>query len=400
MASLLCIVGFLLLALICPDSQASVFFRKTQDFCADFFNVMRYLCDRDPYFNSVGEPCEKIYLPLSYFILYPFTFFCDYTTMSLMDCWHSHTALLQCGVYTLIAGVIFIHSLLTVCKSYGYKRAFLILALLSSIFLFSVERGNLIFLSVAGINYFISFYHSENKKARYFALTCLCVASVLKIFPVFLGFLLLAERRYKDIAYCIVVSLLLTFLPFRFFTHGWENVPRLIENDLANNEVYNLHSLFPRFGIGNLVSIGTRYMLHIPMDKVEIWMTIARIFTIVCTILSVFLALREKRMWIQVALLTTIVIQLPICNSIYLGLYFFPVMILFFTRKEQGRYDWIYIIFFCLFICPLQIPFPHGTLGDMSITSFFPNIAITIMWVVTLWDSIQTVFFTPKSQKA
>ena len=103
--------------------------------------------------------------------------------------------------------------------------------------MFSVERGNLVIISAAGAFYFLAFFDSENRMLRYFALFMLVFASVLKFYPVILGFLLLKAKRYKDILYCIILGVLLTILPFFFFKRGLMNIPLLLSNLKLHYEV-------------------------------------------------------------------------------------------------------------------------------------------------------------------
>ena len=75
------------------NHQECVIFRAGDDFMADFFNLQRYIADRDPYFNEVNTRSEHGYLPLSYLIVLPFNNLCDYAHMSLEDClpyWPDH----------------------------------------------------------------------------------------------------------------------------------------------------------------------------------------------------------------------------------------------------------------------------------------------------------------------
>ena len=87
--------------------QTEVFFKSCSDIFADFLNVMRYISGRDPYFNPTNGFSEKIYPPLSYLLLSPFSQLADYANMTLEECWNSKISIASCLCFTLISFWIF-----------------------------------------------------------------------------------------------------------------------------------------------------------------------------------------------------------------------------------------------------------------------------------------------------
>lgn len=97
--------------------QQNVFYAKTSDLFADFFNVLIYTSDRNPYFNEVNGFGEKGYLPLSYLIVYPFTCFTDYSKMTLKDCWQSQSAMISCVIFVFSSFAVYLHSIKVLLNS-------------------------------------------------------------------------------------------------------------------------------------------------------------------------------------------------------------------------------------------------------------------------------------------
>ena len=370
------------------NHQEYVIFRAGQDFMADFFNVQRYISENDPYFNEINGPSEKPYLPLCYLIVKPFNYLCDYANMSLEECWESPLAEVSALVFLLISLFFFFHSflLLNINKEWNSYNTFLLL--FSSVFLFTIERGNLIILTVACINYFLAFYDSKNVWKYRFGLLCLCLAAVMKIYPVLLGIMLLKDKRYKDIAYCIGAGLILSFVPFLFFEHGLANIPRLIENIQANTEVYGVPSTEYKFGIpalGQMITYAINYTGADSLSEAYIvrTMTTLKIVSALLSLASLVLAFFEKRRWLQVALIFMVMLLYPVNSGFYCGLYLLPMLALFFNKQEYRGADYTIAILLCLIMNPIQI-----VVYTITLTPVIANICSIILWITLLIYSI------------
>ena len=89
--------------------------------------------------------------------------------------------------------------------------------MLSSIFIYAYERGNLIQLTVVLSTIFLLCYNSKNKIIKEISFICLATAAALKIFPALFGILLLFDKKYKEAMRLIIYGINFTSLPFLFF---------------------------------------------------------------------------------------------------------------------------------------------------------------------------------------
>lgn len=371
----------------CPidalDHQEYVIFRGGKNFMADFFNIERFLVDGDPYFNALNGS----YLPLGYLILWPFSRLCDYGHMSLTDCWHSPIAIFSAMLFLLISLFFFFDSLSRLNSKKEWHRYHTFLLLFTSAFLFSIERGNLVFLSLAGVNYFLAYYDSKTVWKRRLALFGLCFASVLKIYPVFFGILLLQDKRYKDIAFCVGIGLVLTFLPFLFFEHGMSNVTRMYANIHTYTALYETPSTEYKFGIHALCNSITWAANYTQPDRLakhvasNIELT-AQIITALLTFVSFVFAYFEKRRWLQAGLIALVIMYYPSHSIFYCALYLMPMIILFLGKKECEKIDYWIAGLICLIMNPIQIVFEPITL-----TPIIANISGIILWIVLIVHS-------------
>lgn len=374
------IAAFLILLIRNPlGAQLSIFFSKTKDIFADFFNVMIYIADKDVYFNPINGTQEKIYLPLSYLILRIFSGFADFSSLRLEQTYGVSTALVSVLLFTLGSIFLFFHSLNKISK----VNAKLALVLcLSSVFLFAIERGNLILLAAACAFYFIAYKDSKTPWQRYLALLLLCVSVVLKGYPVVLGLYLLQDKRWKDIAFCTITCLLLAFLPFLYFEHGIENIPQFINNVRVSNKSYAI-ALFPRFGLRVYVVQIFDFLKMTDSSLYNVCTWLAKGIIYILSLLSVLLFFKQDMQWKKLLMISFIIAWIPANNSFYYGLFFIPSLVMFLNQKLFEKRDYLYMILFCLFLNPLQI-----LLGGHTISWIISSMSMFAMWVLLVQESV------------
>lgn len=356
--------------------QLNVFFRRTEDFMADFFNVQRYIADWDPYHNTINGLGEKCYLPFTYLFLELFNGFFHYSDATLSDCYASSTAMLSCVMFVLLSVMVFYHALNKLVACSTVQK---VLIFFSSIMLFAIERGNMIILCAALLCYFLAYKDAASPWKRVFALSCLCIISVIKIYPVVFGLFLLRDKRYRAIAYCIVLSLLMVFLPFLSFKGQFGNISQMIVNLSVFAETYNPSQLFPRFGITPLVVAGTVYLQK---TITETMLDTCDLLTMLMCIASVVLFFQEKTVWKQTALLALPLLMYPTNSAFYCGLYMLPVLFLFLRESHSSSIDYIYMLFFCILLNPFQM-----VINETAVSWMISDMAAIFFWLFLLVDA-------------
>lgn len=379
----------------CPietfNHQEYVIFKSGGDFMADFFNVQRYIAERDPYYNEINTRSEHGYLPLSYLLLVPMNNLCDYAHMSLEDCWHNPIAVYSAILFLIISLFFFFDSLFRLNAKKGWRTYNTFLLLFTSVFLYTIERGQEVFIAAACINYFLAFYDADDVWKRRLGLVCLCIAAVLKVHPVLFGILLLQDKRYKDIAFCIVTGLILTFVPFLFFKHGI-CISRLIGNlQVAVATYSNIPSTEFKLGFHALCN-GITYAANelqpgtFSDAAVNVIGTTAKIITAILSLLSLVLAFFEKRRWLQVGLIALVVMLYPHHSISYTTLYLIPMIVLFLSKEDVTKTDYVIAILICLMLSPIQIVVPPITL-----TPILANIFTIILWFLLIGHSAKGI---------
>ena len=337
------------------------------DLFADFYNVVIYVSGRDPYYHPLNGLFTKNYLPLAFIFFYPFSVVKDYVNMNLYNLQNDPIANMSLVIFISIGILLFI---LYLKKLYGKKEYNYIIPLLlfmTTPVILTIERGNIILHTAAFIVMFLCFYKSEKRYEQIIALICLGIASALKIYPVLLGFLLLQEKRYKDIVIGALITLALVFLPFFFFNkHSFlENFMQLISNMKLLTEVYGI-----RYGLSLFISkFGSGFDLY------------SKIIIFILFIISIIYSFVANEYWKKVLLLMIISIQTP-TTAYYAELFMYPVIILFLSKEKFYKIDYVFLILFVLLLMPLQISiFASPTLGSFLSAS---------IWLIVLIETILT----------
>ena len=351
------------------------------DLFADFYNILRYIADRNPYFNEINGFQEKNYFPIAYLILYPFSSFRNYSSMSLYEVQTDAISNLSLVIFISFEILLFFIYLNKMNKEDKYSNFIIILMFFSSIIFNCIERANLAFLTSSFVVIFLIYYKSDNKIERFIGLIALGLASALKIYPVLLGFLLLQERRYKDILIGSLITLSLIFLPFLFFENGFNNIPQLIGNLKLWKISYNVTS-GGRFGLSHLFYNFTR-------NSSDIFVNTINLITYLLILISIVYSFFIEEYWKKILLLTLITIQFPL-TGYYCGGNIFPAIILFLSKEDYRKADITYLILFSLYLMPLQIP---------SVSNFvIGSMVSVILWFMILIEAITKHTYTLKNK--
>jgi hypothetical protein len=378
-------------------TQRYIFFEGLDDLFSDFFNALRYIAERDPYFNQTNGYAEKGYLPLSYMLVYPFSQLDNFATMSsISEAWSSKMGLISCFIFIGLSIFLLSAALNQIVKKYSVPSIILISLALSYVFIFSVERANIIFISAACVTFFICNYDSEDKYKRIWAAISLALAATLKVYPILLGFLYLAKKQYREMFFCALITLPLVFVPYLFFKGGFVNIPQHISNLITQSQVYGFTRIYEKFGLPFLLYCCCT-ILKFPEAMILSLLSVAKIINIILPIIAIVFSCLEKNKWLQISLLTMVILFLPTHSSFYCGLYVFPMIILFFaTMRERSKtFNIFTFIIFIVLLNPFMITMPQFALdkhmnylsGDKHMNYLIANIALLSLYFVLIISS-------------
>lgn len=372
--------------ILCPEGSAGeVFFLRGSNFMADFHNVVRYAKDRNPYWYGLidSNNMEHAYFPLSYLLLYPFSRFAATHIADANSGINNFQEQINALIFTTFSVLIFFSSLVTLSSSENSeeKHPFAIVfpLFLSGIMLFSIERGNLIILTVAFCTFFLAEYRSKSAIMRELSYIALALAAALKGYPALLGILLLYDKQWFRAMRLVIYGIIATIVPFFCFKGGLANISLLIENVKANGDYYGTISYhrfsFRFFTTTSILSNGVNDVLNQIMPTIDLLIAIILILSVPFM----------KQNWQKILNLMLVIVMIPTNSAEYCGLYLFPVIISFLSQKDHKRTDYFYLLLFLIILNPAQkaidITNQYGT-THLNVTFALVNIATYILYIV------------------
>lgn len=207
-------------------NQVIVSFRYSD--LGDFFWVVEFTSDLNPYVDAEKYGHIANYPPLSYVIFYPFYLLAS--AGGSLPIGKYSWGLISCLLFIIIPLTVTIVFLVkNTSKSYFFS-AILIFAILTGYPLyFEVNRANVNIVILMFITIFVLWKDSDVRWKRETAILCLAIAGAMKLYPAFLGILLIRDRRWKDCLKTVVYSAILFIVPFLAFKGGFANIPLFFE---------------------------------------------------------------------------------------------------------------------------------------------------------------------------
>ena len=357
--------------------QRYVVFAKGADFLADFINNVKYSEDLNPYINSI----EHIYPPLAYVLLYPVSVLSSKVciTMPLFGMPRNDTITSVAIIFSVTSALIFIMLL----RKFMHHNRFLLTIILccSGVMIFSIERANLVWISVIGSTIFLLNERSPSARSRFIALIGISIAAAFKIYPAIFCVLWLNKKDLKWFLGASAATAFLGLAPLSVLENDpISNSMQLLANALGQNKFYFdccfIHSpTLPAYLAGFM------RQLHLPFDGIvtlSCWTF--KLLGLICLTLSPFC--REK--WQKMFLLTSTLVFLPSITMHYTALYFLPAIVCFLDEAALDKpcvRDSIIAILFAILLSPLQFFIPTIICPDgahsFSITPFICGIIIT-----------------------
>jgi hypothetical protein len=387
-------VGYIILFLNNPQGhQKNLLFLGADDLFADILNPLRYVQDRDPYFNDINGLKEHAYPPFVYLILYPFSRIYMYENNEYFESlWNSKILIFYAALITGLEMVFLFEALKKMCKINNVSS--MVLLAFSGYFISTFERGNIIILSIACTVLFLCWYDSGEKRERVIALFCLAVAVAMKGYPVIFGFLYFEKKQYKEIAISACVAFILIVAPFFFFKNGYKNAIQMFHNLKEQNLFYR-----PRSGY-SLIS-GNSIFYHLFDDKEKIH-KIMNIIVALLVFSSIAVSVFIKNKWEKITLLSLSLLYFPVFSGGYCLGYFLVSIILFFSTISSRSFisNITIIIIYILILNPIQyvlVPFEsiQMIVFGKSITIWnllISNAVLALLWVMVLFMSTKKEF--------
>lgn len=287
------------------------------------------------------------YFPLSFLILFPFTFINNVTFSYIIF------ASIFIGFFAYLNKKYFICEQLNKVENF---QNILILSSLSYPFLSLIDRGNLDMVLFVLFAFFIISFKSEK---YLLSSILLAIANSIKPFTLMFLILFLLKKKYKELIINIILTTLLIIGGFMLLKGNiFDQISVFISNvaDFNYRYVYSTKS----WGMGNNSSLYMCLKMLFCMNSSSFHVStflltnIYKYISALFTVITIFFACKEKIFWKQITLMTLYMLLIPPVITDYKLIFLFVPIYLFVNAKkeEATKSDLIYLIFFALLLIP------------------------------------------------
>jgi len=368
---------------------AGYFYPDADDSFMDYFNMLALLNKKDPYYLNASYPA------LCFVIL---KFFHNFLPHDLAV---QESGKLLRANYIAMLGFVILFSVLSICIiavirriiKNSYKSLYSIILLLSGPLLFTIQRGNLLLISLLFLLVYILFYDSEDKKERYIAYVALAIAAAIKIYPALFGLMTLKKKRYKETIHLAIIGFLIFIIPFYAFS-GLDTLKEMLHGLQVANKELTSQGAGHNFSLVNLAAIVSAYIGHT--------FTISKVVIALITIVLIGVAYLAKKEWHSLFLIATACIWFPEFSFTYVLAFYLPAA---FSLNNEREEDTSLEYFNLIMLALLQVPFAFLYLKNideflnigyyahfMSYSTLVPNVIIVVMVLKIFFEVASTRF--------
>ena len=212
------------------DFWEQFLYHDTLDSGMDFFHSIEYVRGRQPYavFSTLYPPLANLFF-YALFLLVPtsvsdkWTYdFAESVAMrgTANDLRTTQSCFLLYIFFVVLAVLLLVALFREMLQNTQWAKGCAFFAAFSFGVLNAVDRGNIVLLAAGLSMFFVMYRRSERAWVRELALIALAVAAGLKIYPAFLGILLLRDRDFKAAIRTVFYGIASLILPVFAFEEG------------------------------------------------------------------------------------------------------------------------------------------------------------------------------------
>lgn len=271
------------------------------------------------------------------------------------------------------------------------RRICLVLLFFSAPFIYGVQRGNVLFLCLPLVLFYVFYYDSERPFMRGAAMVCLAIAAGIKLYPAILGLMLVRERRWMQTWVCLIIGVVLAILPAFFF----DGVNTLI---IVAQRIFATSTAYDNRGVGHQVS----FQNTIEIINQAFGSTLNEDFLFVLMIIFMLVTFfLTKQRWQQLTMLCAAMVIWPSLSFVYTMVFMMVPLVVYLNSTE--KFTWLDVIYCILFAaCFVVIPFGGKNAFaftaeqyyDLNITTVVENIGVNLLVLIigvqAICDSIGT----------
>lgn len=367
-------IYFIIYLIIGNGRFSDVFFKRCADFFMDFFNSIRDAAQG----SGVYTERRVIYPPMAnliFLILSRFTpdAYNDTSFADRFDWSKYFPTMMLVVMFCCLLAIVYFFIIYTKLESPSrYTRfAFALLCFFSVPTLYMIERGNMIIFCMIALMIYAFTYNSTSKFHRELGLIALAFAFSIKLYPVVFGWLLVADKRFKDAVRCAIYGVLMLFLPCFFFGGP------VCFLHLFNN-IFNFSA-----GTDSTLASILRH-LALPPTAESVLTALIYLWVLICGICFAVSPFIREQKWKTWVLGFATILCVPSLTSIYgWAFLIIPLMMICNSKERTGR-DVAYAIL-------LTIPFLFFPFRITYYISTSTAVVYLMSAVLSIWAVADTV---------
>ncbi len=265
-------------------------------------------------------------------------------------------------------------------KLKGISEKILILAVcVSAPFMFTLERGNLIFFSFILSMFFVFNYGNENRVIKEISFLALALAAAIKIYPALFGFILLKRGNIKETIRLVIYGIVAFILPF-FYYDGFNSLKIML------GALGYTSNITEEIGYGVNLSLYNICKTFASIFRVQIldWQIyVIYVIAILGIILSFFIV--QKR-WLEELAIVLLMIFLPKTNYYYISIFLYIPFIDFINEwyeNEDTFFAQDRLSPICYFL--MLVPWATKSIPMFSEVKMIVSYTMLLYYILLLW---------------
>lgn len=264
--------------------------------------------------------------------------------------------------------------------------------ILSGPFLFLLERGNLLLLSVCGVFVFAALYQSPNRALRIIAYISLSISAAIKIYPSIFSFILLSKRRFRAFSFTVLLTLMLFIVPFALLG-GMDAISGLLAGLNQFIDEHSVHGLGLQFSILNTLHLVEAIVGSALPRNLEI------VLCFVVLVLGVYLLVRKTPSWTKFVVAGLLCVAVPSVSYTYSLVMLLPGLTMGVIDRlgspHTSRLRSIQLCLLSLSACTITLPIvplpgnaPESVVYPLYWGGLVINLALILLFASIVLDTI------------
>ena len=267
------------------------------------------------------------------------------------------------------------------------RYCIVLINILSGPFLFLLERGNLLLLSVCGTFIFAALHQSPNRALRIIAYISLSISAAIKIYPFIFSFILLGEHRYRAFSFTALLTFMLFIVPFALLG-GMDALFGLLAglNQFVND--HSAHGFGLQFSILNMLHVLEAILGHALPRSLD---------TVLCfavLVLGIYFLIRETSSWTKFVVAGLLCVIVPSVSYTYSLVMLLPGLTMGIrdrlSSSHTNKAESIELCLLSLSVCTITLPIvslPGNTPESVVYPLYWGGVVINLA-LILLFSSI------------